>query len=406
MPETLPPVTEPSLPKQAKTKIGDDSLKPGILYLVPSLGIGGAEIQLLSLLKGLNKEKYRIAVAVFYGGGALEGQFKALRNVRLFHLGKKHAWHFGHLLALSRILRQEEFAIIQPYNVSARLIGIMAAKLYRIPYTVVMERNAKEVYSSIGSRLYHMLERWAIRKAHLLVTNSEAGRQFCEARGVSARRIEVIYNGIDPARLAIKRSRKEIRAKYRIGEECFVVGMVARMFPQKDHRTFLHAARIVAKERPDVRFVLVGDGPDFEVVQSVAKEQGLDQQVIFTGKVENVADYLNAMDLVLLTSKTSEGCSNALIEAMALGKAVVATRVVGNIELIQDGVTGRLVEPQNPTELAAVILDLQSKREKLRALGEAAKSMALTRFSYRAMVKSYEKTYEKLLGMNVGALRP
>ena len=145
--------------------------------------------------------------------------------------------------------------------------------------------------------------------------------------------------------------------------------------------------------------MLVGDGPDLEGVRLFAKQLNLDQRVIFAGRVDNVADYLNAMDLVLLTSKKSEGCSNALIEAMALGKPVIATKVVGNVELIEDGVTGRLVMPQEPRELADVILDLLQDPGKLRALGKAAKSTAVKRFSHRAMVKSYEKIYDGLIGI-------
>jgi len=395
MPEMVQAAFSATVPAGAVRELG--SFKPGILFIIPSLGMGGAEIQLLSLLKGLNSRKYRIAVAVFYRGEALEIQFKALRGVQLFDLGKRHEWDFRHLMTLSRILRRERFAIIQPYNVSARLIGIAAAKMHRVPFTVVMERNAKEVYSSLGSRIYHLLERWAIRKANLVIANSQAGREFSVVRGVAKERIKVIYNGIDPARLCVRLSREQIRAKHLIGENGFIVGMVARMFPQKDHPTFLRAARKIATEKPDVRFLLVGEGPDFERVRLLVNELDLDRQVIFAGGVDNVADYLNAMDLVLLTSKKSEGCSNALIEAMALGRPVIATRVAGNVELIEDGVTGRLVMPQKPQELADVILELLKNPEMLPALGGAAKSMALQRFSHQAMVKSFEEVYESLL---------
>ena len=372
-----------------------------LLYLIPSLQMGGAEIQLLSLVKGLDKSRFDPTVAVLYDKGELKDEYRAIPQVRIVFLGKKSIFDFTFLPRLGKLVRRYGFDIVCPYNVSARFFGFLAAKLYGIKYTVMAERNSRAVYSSMGSRVYHALERLILPYATVVVSNSKAGRQFAISRGVRPEKVRVILNGIDDSRLQVEKSRQEIRKEWGISTDNYVVGMVARMFPQKDHATFLRAAKIVVGQLKEVRFLLVGDGPIFGRVRQMAQELGLSQHVVFTGAQSKAADFIRAMDVIVLTSKTAEGHSNALIEAGMLGIPIIATNVPGNDELVENNATGLLVQPQNPVELAEKIMLMSHPRQR-QQMGAKAERIFERRFSRQRMVESYQEIYEKLI--EVGSL--
>ena len=231
----------------------------------------------------------------------------------------------------------------------------------------------------------------------MTIANSEAGRRFVISRGVPAACSRVIYNGIDENRLSSTNTPQDLLKKYNIPPYCQIVGMVARMFPQKDPCNFLKAAECVVSQRPETRFFMVGDGPILPKVKSFAKSLNLDAFVIFTGNQEHVADFINVMDVVVLPSRKSEGCSNALIEAMSLGKASIATDIPGNNELFISGFNGLLVPPGNFKELANNILDLLGNKNFINEIGRNAKNFAREQFSQKKMIQEHQNLYDELL---------
>jgi glycosyltransferase involved in cell wall biosynthesis len=380
----------------SRTEERNERRKISILFLIPSLQMGGAEIQLLSLVKGLDKQKFAVTVAVFYHRGELCDDFEAIENIRVFYLEKKSAVDFFFLRNLADLLHNSFFDIIQSYNVSARIIGLFFGRLFGIRHIILTERNAKAVYSSPCSRLYFFLENRFLRFADLVVANSVAGQNFILSRNVPEEKTRIILNGIDEQRIRITRPPKLVIDELGIALRGPIVGMVARIVPQKDHETFLKATKIIIHVYPDARFILIGNGPEFDRMNALAKELRIDRSVYFLGHRPDVANYVNIFDVVLLTSRKSEGCSNALIEAMMLGKPVVTTRVAGNESFIQHEKNGFLVQPRNPEELAKTTLRLLGDETLRSDIGRRAKEMAMTQFSQESMVKSYEQLYYHL----------
>lgn len=363
-----------------------------LLFIVPSLGIGGAEWQLYYLLRGLDRQTHEVTLAVFYDGGALADRFARIPGLKIHFLHKKSGLDFAYLIVLNRILRKERFDIVQAYNASARLVGLVMARWAGIPITVMTERNARPVYSSPGSRIYHALERLAMRRAGVVVANSEAGRAFCKARGIREERIRVIANGLDPERFSL--------------DPCFVgpdlsrrfpvVGMVARLFPQKDPDTLLAAAGLLREMQPGAFFLLVGGGPEQERIRQKIQRLRLQDHVLLVGEVERVVDYIALMDVVVLTSKQSEGCPNAILEAMALRKPVVVTDVPGNRELVRHEHNGLVVQPQRPQELVAAIMRLVSEDALRERMVEQAENEIRHDYSMNAMISNYAQLYRQL----------
>ena len=176
-----------------------------------------------------------------------------------------------------------------------------------------------------------------------------------------------------------------------------VVGITASLTPAKDHATFLKMARIVHQAMPETRFAILGDGTLRQNLENLAKELGLESYVTFFGRQQDVGSYVSAFDVFCLCSADHEGCSNATLEAMALGKPAVITDIGGNRELVDDGKTAIMVPSQNPEALADGILICLKQPDHAKDMALRARQMVLTRFSLSRMVHDYEQLYEQAI---------
>tara|TARA_B100001123_G_scaffold162785_1_gene187621 strand:+ start:8567 stop:9100 length:534 start_codon:yes stop_codon:yes gene_type:complete len=176
-----------------------------------------------------------------------------------------------------------------------------------------------------------------------------------------------------------------------------VVAVVANFFPIKGHRYLIRAIPQVVRVYPRVRFVLAGDGESRASAELLAKQLGVADRVTFTGEIRDSLELMKRSDLVVVPS-ISEGLPITLIEAMALGRAVVATDVGGIPEVVEDGVTARIVPPRNPAALAGAMLELLKAPQRSRRLGEAGQAVARQRFSANRMVGMTEELYLELHG--------
>lgn len=369
-----------------------------ILFVIPSFGTGGAEIQLLSLVKGLDKSKFAVTVVSFFKDNELEVSFKQIPNVDIFICDKKGVLDFSCFLKLHFLAKRKKIDIIQAYNISARLIGFLIAKSARVPYFIATERTARLIYSSKGSRYYLFFEKFVNRWADVVIANSLAGREFAISRGVNPSKIKVIYNGIDNQRITHFNRDQNIRQKYNIPQNAYIVGMVARLDPYKDPFTFLKTAASICKAHQNFYFILVGGGLLLNKILDQVDELNLADRFICTGSRKDVADFIRVMDIVVLTSLLVEGCSNVILEAMSLGKPVIATNVGGNSELVKHGHTGFLIHPQKPAELEEAILILKEKTKLGAQFSKNAAELVKSKFSQKQMVAAHQDLYYKLAG--------
>jgi glycosyltransferase involved in cell wall biosynthesis len=218
-------------------------------------------------------------------------------------------------------------------------------------------------------RICHALECNLAWSADLIIANSQAGYQSHVADGFPKDKIVVIPNGIDTSRFYPNpEARERMRAQWEVGRDEQLIGLVGRLDAMKDHATFLQAAALLRQERPQVRFVCVGDGaPDYRAtLQDRAQALGLSNHVLWIGMQSQVADVYNALDL-LVNSSYGEGFSNVLGEAMACGIPCVATDVGDSRLVIGD--EGQLVPPKDPAALKTAIqrvLDCRPRAAEIR----------------------------------------
>jgi len=369
-----------------------DTRRIKILFVIPSLQAGGAEIQLLSLLRGLNKSEFDVTLGVFYQGNALDADFQSIQ-IKVVFLNKRHPLDFCFLSRLKNLIKCEKFDIVQAYNISARLFAIYYAKRAKVPFVIGTERTAKPLPTSLMSRIYLFAEKIALRACDLVITNSAAGRNYVESFGVSKSKVHIINNGIDPERLAVRQHKSEIIDEFKIPSHAFLIGMSARIEEIKDPITFVDIAALLKKDQ-SFYFMLIGDGPMLNAVRAYAAQKNVNS-IIFTGYRSNIADFINALDVFVLTSKTVEGCSNALIEALALGVPAVVTDIGGNAQVVQHGKNGFLFQPGHAEQAVEHLLSLKHDKTLYTKFSNSAKKLAESHFSQAAMVAAYQKVYKQ-----------
>jgi glycosyltransferase involved in cell wall biosynthesis len=234
--------------------------------------------------------------------------------------------------------------------------------------------------------------------AEVAVANSVAGQNMLIDRGYKLEKTRVIYNALELKRLEVDPVQVEkIRAEHGIKPGQPVVGIAAWISPVKDHASFIKAASIILKSKPEARFAILGEGlsrPDLEVM---VEEMRLTGKVVFLGRQSHVGNYLALFDISVLSSIDHEGCSNSILESMYLGKPIIATDVGGNKELVIPDENGFLVPPKNPEALAQAILQLINDPEKARKMGENGRARILAEFRQERMVEYYQDLWLKLL---------
>ena len=373
-----------------------------VAYVIPRLGLAGAEVHVLEVLAHLDRRAFSPLLCCLRAEGG--SQLDRVRELGVpivdGHLAPslRGAELPRAVVRLSREFRRWGALVVHSYLFHANLLGTLAARLARVPVALASKRSL-DTYPK-------RQDRWACsvvnRLADCVTANAEAVRSHVHTvEGCRRDKIAVIPNGVDLTRFHGAHSNTTV-PQAALPASGPILGCVARLSPKKGHDTLLEAAARVVRQRPDATFVLVGDGPLRTEIQAHADRLGLNGRLRFLGLVENPASLLPRMDVFVLPSNM-EGMSNALLEAMAAGRPVVATNVGGNAEVVLDGVTGVLVPPREPGQMAEALLGLLANPARASAMGAAGRARVEDHFSSRLMVRRLEDLYRDLLARK-GAL--
>lgn len=294
-------------------------------------------------------------------------------------------WH------LARRLRQAKPDVVHTHGWGTLVEGGVAAKLARVPVWVHGE------HGTVETRRHNIwVQRIMWRLADQLLSVSENHRQaLAQTLGIPAARMRAIPNGVSLDRFQAQATPDTLRRPFRIPADHVVIGSVGRLVEVKHYHHLITAlAGLIHKQLP-VSGVLIGDGPLRPALQAQAEALGIAARVHFLGRRDDVPSLLPLLDIFALTSR-SEGMSNTILEAMAVGLPVVATAVGGTPEMVLDGETGRLVPPQDPQALEVAFTQLLVDAEQRHRMGQQGRRRAEAMFSLPAMVSAYEQLYEQL----------
>ncbi|MBN2140357.1 MAG: glycosyltransferase [Desulfovibrionaceae bacterium] len=372
-----------------------------ILHCITGLDRGGAQIALVRLLSRLDRARFACRVVSLVPGGDLAPELRGL-GLELDDLGMRRGRPSARgLLRLIRIIREFKPDLVQTWLYHADLLGLAAAGLAGRVGVVWNLRCSNMDFSR-----YSRFTAWTVRACALLsgrpravLANSESARARHLALGYRPRRFEVIPNGFDLERFRPDPlARAALRGQIAVRPDQTLVGLAARFDPMKDHASFLRAARILAAERPEVRFALCGRGVDRDnaVLRAWIEEAGLADSCSLLGEVRDMPGFFAALDLAV-SSSLGEGFPNAVGEAMACGVPCAVTDAGDSALLVGD--TGLVAPPGDPSALAEAmgrLLDLPGP--KLRDLGLRARARIRDHYSLAAMASAYEAFYLSLAG--------
>lgn len=295
-------------------------------------------------------------------------------------------------LRFAAYLKHEAIDIVHAYGFYPIVFAVPVARLAGSRVVMASIRDSGDPWT--GAQ--RLVQRCASRLAHCVLVNATAVRARLRAEGHARRAIAVIRNGVDVDRFAPRPSDDALRSTLGVPSRAPLVVAVGRLNPMKGIDDFLKAIALLAGRFAEARFVIVGDGASRRELEEQARRLGLAGRVVFTGTRLDVAAILSQAAISVAPS-LSEGLSNVVLESMAAGVPVVATRVGGTPEILDDGVTGLLVPPCDSQALSGAIGRLLGDEALAQRLGDAARARAVNRFSMEQMVHQTEGLYRALL---------
>lgn len=357
-----------------------------VIHIVFSLEYGGLERIAIELAKHLNSGRYNVSICCLDTLGELTAEARA-NGIEVFLVKRRPGPDFTLPIRLAHILRKRKADVVHTHNMGPLLYGTLGARLAGVPVVI----NTRHGRAPKRTNAYI----WKANDA-IIAISQDARDEIVKWNHIRLDKLKVIYNGIDNDRYSSEKTGDTIRQNLNIESGAMVVGTVARLSEEKDQFTLLDAFAKVISELQNVYLVIAGDGPLRKDLESHASDLGISQRVRFLGFRDDISSILRILDLFVLSS-TSEGISLTLLEAMAAGLPIVATKVGGNPEVVIDGTTGFLVAPKKPAEMAEAIYNLLSDKKLAREMGDAGKKRVEEKFSLERMAKEYKEVYEECL---------
>lgn len=367
---------------------------PLVLQVLHHLQIGGMENGLVNLINHMPEQRYRHAIVCIED--YTDFRFRVARDVEILamHRSRQGVWRLR--WALYQVCRRLRPALVHTRNRSG-LDALLPARLAGVP--CVHSEHGWDVDNLNGRQWKPLL----LRRMHrplvsAYITVSKHLQQFLiDAVGARPETVTQIYNGVDTTRFTPRTEATcaDLPAGFR-APGSVLIGTVGRIQAVKDQATLLRAFARIALAQPEARLVLAGDGPLRGELQSLAASLGIAAVTAFLGASERVPEILRALDVFVLPS-LNEGISNTILEAMASGLPIVATAVGGNVELIEDGVHGRLFTPGDDSALAGLLREYCVHADLRARHSAAARAHAVERFSLASMVEAYAGVYDRVL---------
>jgi glycosyltransferase involved in cell wall biosynthesis len=372
------------------------SRQPRVLELIFGNTLGGAEVLLREMMRAADHSRFEWHVAVMRRQRPFE-EYEALRREVGFHLHLVpcgSGYDSSCTRRLVRLMREHAFDVVHTHLFRADLHGRIAARRAGVPVVV----STIHVFRSARTRwLRDWLDRRTARHADRIIGCTETVSALSRRRlRLPPERVVTIPNGLPLARFLEPRDAQPLRAELGIAEGEQVIGTIGRLNPEKNHADFLRMAALLVKRRPELRFVIVGEGGERARLERLAGKLGVADRVIFTGARSDVPELLALFNAFVLCSLW-EALPMTLLEAMAAGTPVAAADVGGCPDVVHPGETGWLVPPGDPLELAAAVDQILDNADDRRRITERARRFVVERHAIERCVRAHEELFEHLL---------
>jgi len=367
--------------KEPRIKIG---------YCIDTFNVGGTELNAIRTAEALDRDRFELIVFHLQESGPLRARYEAL-GVELHHLplrGFVSASALSQGVRFVRMLQKSRVDIVHSHDVYTNIF----AGCWAGTFTSCRIIESRRWWLEVPRPGLAAVNRWTYRRADRVLANSAAvARLLQTVEGVPAGKVVEIPNFVDDAAFAPPPAGDVARQRraWGIPQGAFVVGIVARLAPVKNHEMLIRA---IARCGTDVHAVLVGSGPSEAALRGLVAELGVVDRVHFAGEIRSQTNLHGFFDVSVLCSR-SEGFPNSLIEAMALANAVVATPVGGVLDVLEHDRTGKLVPVNDFDQLAQALRALESDSELRQSLGKTARALVSSRYRRQAVIERLSTLY-------------
>lgn len=361
-----------------------------ILFLINELQIGGTEKQLILMTNLLPKDRFEPIIGVLFGTDILSNEQIDSSVVNFSWKGSPFFKSLILINKLRKFIDYEKIDIVQTQFPEAEIHGSIAAKFSKVrPLLISTRRN---LYHWIKERpVTFQILRKLVTQSDMVITNSYKVKERClKIEKVPSEKIRVIQNAIDIDKFN-QISSTDARRKLNLSSDAFIVGVLGNLRPVKGQKYFVKAAVELEKKIPEAIFILVGSGPQENELKKMTVELGINHKTIFLKNTTDVPTIISTFD-VAVQSSLSESFSNVLLEYMASGKNVIATKVGDAKEIIDNGINGILISPKNHFQIIEAVLKIYNKSD----FGEKAIVKVCDNWATSIIVDKYIKLYDHL----------
>ena len=388
---TVATATDP-LAAARDTAVPSGRLAPvRVMHVMYALQPGGMEFGVVKLVNGLDRSRVHSSIC---STAPIVGDMMSFVSpgVPVFELRRRQGNDPKLVLDLYRLFRRERPDIVHTHAWGTLIEGLVAARLARVPFVIHGEHGTLQL------RGYQArIQKWAWSRAtQVLSVSRKLTERMAEMTGFDARRIHTIQNGVDFSRFS-PALREPARAALGIAPGALAIGTAGRLVPVKDHANLINALALLRDRGLPFQGVIAGEGPLRGALEEQIARLGLGDRVRLLGQRSDIERIFAALDVFVLCSR-SEGMSNTILEAMASGTPVVATRVGGAEELVEDGRTGLLVPREDTPALAGALARLADDAVARCEMGFASRIKAETEFSLQRMLHDYDRLYVGMAG--------
>lgn len=371
--------------------------KTNVLHIFAGLDVGGGERHLLLLADGLNSNEYNILFACSKQQIFLKELKK--RKIEALVVDMERRWNPLTFLRIRNFILNKKISIVHTHGARASFYGRIAAKWAGVPvilstihyslYSYPINKLLKRIYISIDKLTSYFCDK-------LICVNNAIAEDLVNKTGINPNKVLTIYNGIDLDRFSQTGDCSYLFKEFNMDRGAERIGIIGRLSPEKGHNYFLKAVAELLSVFPKMICLVIGDGPLKEELIALSRKLGVSSNCIFTGIRHDIPQILSFLDILVLSS-LSEGLPMILLEAMAARCPIVATKVGGIPELIEDRRTGLLVSPRDPLSLANTVRELLQNKDGTRKMTQQAFQVVARGFSAKRMANETEKVYHNLL---------
>lgn len=363
-----------------------------ILHLTEATGWTGGSARLLELAAGLQRRGWRVWL------GARSGQVADTarrRGLEVVPFAMRQDYDVLTAWSMARFIAENKVDVVHAHHPRAHAVAVLAKAVLkltgrRLPLLVVSRRVSYKVGQNPFSRW-----KYTTRLIDAYVAVAGAVADLLADAGVDRERLHVVLSGLDPEVYRPRAPKPELLRE--LGGAGPFIGKIANFAAAKGQSVFLEAAKRVLARRPEARFVLAGRATDSEEVRRLVAAQGLEGKVALLGFREDVPELVPCFSVSVNAAVGGEGLSGAMRESLAMEVPVVASDLAGNRELVEEGVTGRLVPPGDAAALAEAVLWTLDNPEKAKAMARRGRQVVLERFGLDKMIDGTEALYVRLL---------